>query len=168
MKDSEIIKELVYLQALYIRWYERNVEKKFKTYESMNYLIFKGKDYVTLSEGVQNLLQDIEKYCECIEINKRIFNLSNFIKSSKIKNLKIGFFKDFNISQLEIELNRIYSLYQLEFNIDFTTIEIISKKFGLNQSEIESACEEEALLNTKYIQGIWLVHPKEVAAYFNL
>jgi len=169
MENKEIIKELVKLQILSMRWVERNTTLICATNRDMDRILTNNKLTCTYSEGVQNLKNNIIKFCrESNYLVEGIAKLQENIETSTIKDLRFGVEPQKKFSSKEKELDN-YKLQRAFFMTnEMVGIKYIVEKFGLTESAVKQACQQERLMNTKKFHGRWMVHIPEVVAYWDI
>lgn len=169
LTNKEIVKNLVKLQVLCVRYVERHYNLICKTHRDLDRVIMKNKLTCTYLEAINNLFENVNKYCKESEyILSNTIALKKEIENSNIKNLKFGLTnKSFN--EEEKELN-IYMLDRKFFMINcmVSIKELCEILQGLSESQVKQACQQERLLNTKKVGKAWLVHIYECKEYWNI
>lgn len=169
MNDMEMVKELVKLQVLCVRWVERNTSLKCKTHRDMERVITDNKLTCTYGEAIKNLKDKILKYCNANPyLIKEVLKLEDIIKESNIKNLRFGVEPQKKFTEEEKELDN-YKLKRTFFMInEMVGIKDVAEMLGLTETAIKQACQQERLLNTRKVGKTWLVHIPECRNYWNI
>lgn len=169
MENKEIVKQLVKLQILCMRWVERNTNLKCSTNRDMDRILTSNKLTCTYGEAVQNLKYNTIKFCrESSYLLEKVAKLEREIIESSIKDLRFGLEPQKNFTQEEKELDN-YKLQRTFFMInEMVGIKFIVDALGLTESQVKQACQQERLLNTKKIGRNWMVHIPECRAYWNI
>ncbi|MBW6408782.1 hypothetical protein [Clostridium weizhouense] len=168
MNKKEIIKQLVKLQILTMRWIERNTNLQCSTHRDMERILTSNKLTCTYLIAINNLKSTIIKYCNNDYLNKEVLQLEIAIKESTIKDLRFGLEPQKKFTEEEKELDD-YKLKRTFFMInEMVGIKYIVENLGLTESAVKQACQQERLLNTKKIGKNWMVHIPECRAYWNI
>lgn len=169
MENKEIVKQLVKLQILCMRWVERNTNLKCSTHRDMDRILTSNKLTCTYGDAVQNLKDNIIRFCgESSYLLEKVAKLQEEITESSIKDLRFGLEPQKNFTQEEKELDN-YKLQRTFFMInEMVGIKFIVDALGLTESQVKQACQQERLLNTKKIGRNWMVHIPECRAYWNM
>lgn len=169
MNENEfLVKELVKLNILYIRWIERHTNYRYVTHRDLEKPLFKGTRTATYGEATENLKNDILKKCENEYIRNSILKLEESIKNSQISNLRFGVEPKKRFSKLEQELDS-FSMKRMFFMItSMAGIKYVAADLGLTESAIKQACQQERLLNTTKVGNNWMVHIPECRLYWNI
>lgn len=169
MKNKELVKELVKLQILCVRWVERNTNLSCSTQRDMDSVLTKNKFTCTYAEGVMNLKNNIEEYCkESKYLLENVVELEIKIKNSSIAKCRFGLEPQKKFTEEEKNLNE-YMLKRTLFMInEMVGIKYITENYGLTDGAIKQACQQERLLNTKKVGKSWMVHIPEVLNYWNV
>ena len=169
MENKEIVKELVKLQILCMRWVERNTTLKCKTHRDMERILTNNKLTCTYGEAVENLKTNITKLCNnSAFLLEGILNLEKEVENSPIKSLRFGVEPQKKFNKEENELAN-YKLERTFFMInEMVGIKDAAEMLGLTETAIKQACQQERLLNTKKIGRTWLVHIPECRLYWNI
>lgn len=169
MKNKEIVKELVKLQFLCIRWIERNNKLECKTQRDMERVLTGKKLTCTYLEAVRNLESYIMVYCnDSIFLMESILKLEGIIKESDIKDLRFGYEPQKKFTEEEKELAN-YKLERSFFMLnEMVAIKYASEKLGITESAIKQACQQQRLLNTYKVGKTWVVHLPECKDYWNI
>jgi hypothetical protein len=168
MENKGLIKEMVKLQVLCVRWVEKNTNLKCSTLWDMDRILKGSKFTITYEEAVKNLRRNIEKYCKNEYLLNAVLQLEDDINNSEIKNLRFGLEPQRNFSDLEKELNTEVLKRTLFMTNGMVGIKYIVENLGLTESAVKQACQQERLLNTKKIGNNWVVHIPECRAYWNI
>lgn len=169
MENKILIKDLVKLQILCVRWVERNTFSQCKTHRDMDRIIMGNKLTCTYSTAVDNLYDNIKKYYIISEyILEEISKLKENIANSNIKDLRFGLEPQKMFSDLEKELYTEMIKRKLFMLTDMVVIKEAAEILGLTETAIKQACQNERLLNTTKIGKSWLVHIPECRAYWNI
>lgn len=168
MDNKELIKEMVKLQVLYVRWVERNTDLRCHSFGDLD-VILKGKKFtITYKEAVENLKTNIEKYCENDYLLKSVLQLKKNIYESELSNLRFGYEPQKKFTDLEYSLN-IEVLQRTIFMLNgMVEIKHIVENLGIKESTIKQACQQERLLNTKKLGRTWMVHIPECRSYWDI
>lgn len=169
MENKEIVKELVKLQILCMRWVERNSSLRCKTHRDMERIITNNKLTCTYGEAVENLKTNIVKHCNNNSyLLEGIINLEEVVENNPIKSLRFGVEPQKEFNKEEKELDR-YKLECTFFMInEMVGIKDAAEMLALTETAIKQACQQERLLNTRKIGRNWMVHIPECRAYWNI
>lgn len=169
MENKEIVKELVKLQILCMRWVERNTTLKCKTHRDMEKILTNNKLTCTYGEAVENLKTNITKLCNNSPyLLEEIIKLENEVNNSDIKSLRFGVEPQKKFTEEENELAN-YKLERTFFMInEMVGIKDAAEILGLTETAIKQACQQERLLNTTKVGKTWLVHLPECRFYWNI
>lgn len=171
MENKDLIRRLVKLQLLCVRYVERHTTLKCDSKGGMNRLLMKNKLTITYGEAVQNLYDNIEKYCSNSKyLIDAAFKLKQDINNSTIKTLRFGyepqrkFTEEESVLDTEVIRRQLFMLNAMVEIKDIT--QILNNK--VTESAVKQACQQERLLNTKKVGRTWLVHIPECRAYWNV
>lgn len=168
MNEKEMVKQLVKLQILTIRWIERNTNLKCSTHRDMDRVLTANKLTCTYSQAVYNLKSNIKKYSNNSYLNEEIIKLEKAIMESNLKDLRFGVEPQKKFTKKEHELDT-YKLQVTFFMInEMVGIKYIVENLGIAETTVKQACQQERLLNTKKIGKNWMVHIPECRAYWNI
>lgn len=169
MENKDMVKQLVKLQILCMRWVERNTNLKCSTHRDIDRILANNKLTCTYGEAVENLKNNIIKLCGGSNyLIEEIAKLEKEIMGSSIKELRFGVEPQKKFTVEEKELDN-YKLQRTFFMInEMVGIKYIVETLGLTESQVKQACQQERLLNTKKIGRNWMVHIPECRAYWNI
>lgn len=168
MENKMLIKDLVKLQILCMRWVERNTSLKCSTQRDMDRIIMNGKLTCTYGEALENIKDNIKKYCKNDYLVESVLKLDDALKESDIVNLRFGVEPQKKFSDLEKELDTEVLKRKFFMINEMVGIKEAAEILGLTETAIKQACQQERLLNTKKIGKSWMVHIPECRAYWNL
>lgn len=168
MSSKELIAKMVKLQILCVRWLERHTALQFPTVGDIDNVLFAGRTYVNYQTAIKNLKTRIDKYCKNEYLSGEIIKLSKEIENSSIKDLRFGLEPDKKFSEMEYELDKYEMMCRLFMSTSMVGIKYIVENFGLTESAVKQACQQERLLNTTKIGRNWMVHIPECANYWNI
>lgn len=168
MNFKEIVKELVKLQILCVRWVERNTSLKCFTFGDMDRILKAGKSTVTYKEAVENLKMNIERHCKSDYLLTSILQLGQSIEKSEISGLRFGIEPQKKFTEIEKELDIEILKRTLYMTSGMVSIKRIGEILGLTEGAVKQACQQERLLNTQKVGKTWLVHIEECRAYWNI
>lgn len=168
MTNKEMVKQLVKLQVLTVRWVERNTSLRCPTHRDCERVLTSNKLTCTYGEAIKNLINNIKKYCKSSYLIEEALKLEEAINSSEIKNLRFGIEpqRKFTDEEQELDTYKIkVFLYMINGMVD---IKYMAKNYDLTESAIKQACQQERLLNTRKVGKTWMVHIYECKAYWNI
>lgn len=168
MENKMLIKDLVKLQILCMRWVERNTSLKCNTHRDMDRIIMNEKLTCTYEEALENLKNNIKKYCKNDYLMESVLKLEDALKESDIVNLRFGLEPQKKFSDLEKELDTELLKRKFFMINEMVGIKEAAEILGLTETAIKQACQQERLLNTKKIGKSWMVHIPECRAYWNI
>lgn len=161
-----LVKELVKLHILCIRYVERNTNLICKSYRDIDRVLTKNKLVVSYAEGVSNLKENILKYCSDNQfLLESVADLEEKIIKSEIAELKFG--DNRSDVELENDLNNWQLRCQFFYETSMVSIKTVAEELDMSVDTIKTACQRERLMNTKKIGKSWLVHIPECRAYWN-
>ena len=168
MENKELIRLLSKLQVLCVRYVERHTSLRCVSYRDIDRIITKNKLTCTYAEAIENLYNNISKYCrENSYLMEQILNLKEAFDLSEILNLRFGVEPQRKFNALEKDLD-IYREKQIFFYIgEMNSIKDTCAVLGLNEETIKKACQEERLLNTKKVGNGWQVNLRECMQYWS-
>ena len=168
MENKEIVRELVKLQMLCVRWVERNTNLKCYTHRDVDKILMGGKKTITYKDAAQNLKLNIEKYCKVSDyLMESILNLKIEIANSEINDLRFGLEPQRKFSSLENELDLEFIKRKFFMLNEMVGIKDASELIGVSETAIKQACQQDRLLNTRKLGKAWMVHIPECRAYWN-
>lgn len=166
---KELVKELVKLQVLCMRFVERNTNLSCATHRDLDRILTSNKMCVTYLEGATNLKENIFKYCNDNKyLTESIVDLEEKIKGSEIKNLRFGLEPQKKFTDVEKNLANYMIKRTLFMLNEMVGIKYITDNFDLTEYQIKQACQQERLLNTRKVGKTWLVHIPEVLNYWGI
>lgn len=168
MENKKLVKEMVKLQVLCVRWIERNTKVELETYGDLDRIILEGKFTTTYKDGVKNLRKNIENLCKNEYLLEAVLKLEDDINNSEIADLRFGLEPQRKFSDLEKELDMEMLKRKLFMLNKMVGIKYIVENLGLTESAVKQACQQERLLNTKKVGNNWEVHIPECINYWNL
>ena len=169
MEHLDIIRLLVKLQILCVRYVERHTNLRCNTHKDMDRIIMNNKLTCTYGEAVENLYNNIIKYCkENSYMTEEVLKLKDSINNSNIKELRFGLEPQKKFTEEERHLD--YEMLKRKFFMinEMVGIKELCSILGLTESAVKQACQQERLLNTKKIGKNWMVHIPECRAYWNI
>lgn len=169
MKNKEMVKQLVKLQILCMRWVERNTTLTCATHRDMDSILTSNKLTCTYGDAVGNLKNNIIKFCrESNYLVEEVTKLQEEIMESDIKALRFGIEPQKKFTEEEKELDN-YKLQRTFYMInEMVGIKYIVEALKLTESQVKQACQQERLLNTKKLGKNWMVHIPECRTYWNI
>lgn len=168
MKNEELIKRLVKLQILCIRWVERNTELVCSTHREMDRVLMGNKLTCTYGLAVNNLKEYIEKYIKNDYLREEIYKLKMEIEESSIVDLRFGLEPQKKFTDEEKELDS-YKLKRTLFMLnEMVDIKYVVKNLRLSESQVKQACQSERLMNTRKVGKTWQVHIPECRLYWDI
>ncbi|MDU7085933.1 MAG: hypothetical protein E6344_19790 [Clostridium sp.] len=174
MENKILIKMLVKLQVLCARYVERNTSLRCATHRDLDRIIMANKLTCTYGEAVENLINNIKKYCkENNYLMEEAIKLEGAIKESNIKNLRFGLEPKIEFTKEEKELDmemvkRKFFMINEMVGIKEACELLTTEEKELTESAVKQACQQERLLNTKKVGKTWLVHIPECRSYWNV
>lgn len=170
MNNIDIVRKMVKLQVLCVRYVERNTTLKCKTHRDMDRIIMGAKLTCTYREAAENLYNNIKKYCSNSALLEEILKLKESIDNSNIKDLRFGLEPQKKFTDEEKELDT--EMLKIKFFMinGMVGIKDIVEILGgvVTESAVKQACQQERLLNTTKIGKSWIVHIPECRAYWNI
>src|SRR5690348_1778761 len=106
MDEKLLIKEMVKLQVLLVRWVERHTNLKCATMGDMDRILKSNKMTITYKEAVKNLKMNIEKFSNNEYLLKSVLQLEIDINNSRIRDLRFGTEPQRKFTELEDELDK--------------------------------------------------------------
>lgn len=168
MENKLIVKKMVKLQILCIRWTERTTNLECATHRDMDRVLMGGKTVINYKDAVKNLRLNIEKHCNSSDyLIESVLKLEQEINNSEISNLRFGLEPQRKFTELEVELNSEVLKITLFMLNEMVGIKYVVENLGLTESAVKQACQQGRLLNTKKIGKNWMVHIPECRAYWN-
>lgn len=153
-----MVKQLVKLQMLTMRWVERNTNLTCSTHRDTERILTANKLTCTYLQAVDNLKNNILKYCDNNYLTEEVLRLEISIKNSTIKDLRFGVEPQKKFTEEENKLDQ----YKIECTLfmlnDMVPIKYVVENLGLTESAVKQACQQERLLNTRKVGKTWLVH----------
>lgn len=169
MKNIELVKRLVKLQILCIRYVERNTTLRIKTHRDMDRILMKNMFTCDYNNAIENLNKIIKRYCiKSKYLVKECMSLKKDIQNSPIKNLRFGLEPQRKFTEEEQELDTLLLKRRFFMINEMVSIKDISEMLCISESAVKQACQQERLLNTKKIGNSWMVHIPECRAYWNI
>lgn len=173
MNENELlVKELIKLQILCMRWVERHTNLRCVTYRDMDRILKGGKLTITYKDAVKNLKMNIDKYCKNDYLINSVLELEENVNNSEIYNLRFGVEPQRKFTELEYKLDSFIikrTLFMINEMVGIKYIvEDVAKELNLTESAVKQACQQERLLNTRKIGNNWMVHIPECRAYWNI
>lgn len=168
MDNKELIKQMVKLQVLCVRWVERNTNLQCKTFGDMDRILKGGKLTITYKDAVKNLRSNIEKHCKNEYLLNSILELTTEINNSEISDLRFGFEPQRKFTNLEQELDNEVLKRTMYMTGEMVGIKYIGEHLGVAETTVKQACQQERLLNTTKVGKSWVVHIPECRAYWNI
>ena len=170
-ENEKMVRKLAKLQFLYIRWMERHVFRNmFRSYGKANEVINPKIGNMVIEkykDGVEHLRKLAERNCKNEDIVNAIKELEKDIKKSEIAELRFGL-NNGTFTDKEVKLDNLLLRSQLFMNGNMVGIKYIVENFGLSESTVKQACQQERLLNTRKVGNNWMVHIPEVKAYWEI
>lgn len=168
MESKLLIKEMVKLQILCVRWVERNTNLQCATFGDIDRILKGGKYTITYNEAMKNLKTNIDKYCKNNYLMESALKLEYDIKQSEISTLRFGLEPQRKFTELESELDTEILKRTLFMTTEMVGIKYIVENLGLTEGAVKQACQQERLLNTKKMGKNWMVHIPECRSYWNI
>lgn len=169
MENKMLIKNLVKLQILCVRWVERHTSLLCKTHRDIDRIITANKLTCTYGVAAENLYTNIKKYCSNSNyLLEEILKLKDNINNSNIKDLRFGVEPQKQFTEEEKELDTEMVKRKLFMLTEMVGIKEAAEILGLTETAIKQACQQERLLNTTKVGKSWLVHIPECRAYWNI
>lgn len=171
MENINLVRRLTKLHILCMRYVERNTSLKCKTFRDMDRIITGNKLTCTYGEAVENLQDNIKKYCNNSSyLTEEILRLKKDIENSNIRDLRFGVEPQRKFTKEEKELDdemlkRKFFMTNCMVKIK-DLVEALDNK--VTETAVKQACQQERLLNTKKIGKSWMVHIPECRAYWNI
>ena len=171
MENIELVRKLTKLQILCMRYVERNTSLRCRSFRDMDRIITKNKLTCTYREAVENLQDNIKKYCNNSSyLTEEILNLKENMNNSSIKDLRFGIEPQKKFTEEENRLDE--EMLKRKFFMTNCMVKIKDAIKELNnkvtETAIKQACQQERLLNTKKVGKTWMVHIPECRAYWNI
>ena len=169
MDNNDIVKELVRLQILCIRWVERKTTLKCLTQRDMDRVLTSNKLTCTYGLAIANLKSNIFKYCDnSTYLKESVIKLEEIINNHPIKDIRFGLEPQKKFTKEEVQLD-IYKLQQtLSLTTGMISIKNAAEIIGVPESTIKQACQQERLMNTIKISKTWIVNLNECKTYWNI
>ena len=169
MNNKELVKQMVKLQVLTIRYVSRHTNLICKYRNDAERILTKNKLTCTYLQGVENLKENMMKYCKNNSyLMQSVLELQEKILNSDIKDLRFGYNPQKRFTTEESELNDYKErcfLYMITEDVNiYDAVEIL----GLNYKTILNAIQEEKLLNTYKNKHTWHVHLPECRALWDI
>ena len=171
MENIDLVRMLVKLQVLCVRYVERNTSLKCKTHRDMDRILMANKLTCTYKEAVENLYNNIKKYCaNSSYLIEETLKLKDNINNSNIANLRFGvepqkkFIEEEKQLDDEILKRKFFMINEMVGIKDL--VELLENK--VTETAVKQACQQERLLNTRKIGKSWMVHIPECRAYWNI
>lgn len=168
MDNEELIKQMVKLQILCVRWVERNTNLQCKTFGDMDRILKGGKLTITYKDAVANLKVNIEKYCKNEYLLNSVMELQQDINKSEIADLRFGVEPQRKFTELEQELDSLVLKRTMYMTGEMVGIKYIEEHLVVAETTVKQACQQERLLNTTKVGKSWVVHIPECRAYWNI
>ncbi|MFT8349242.1 hypothetical protein [Clostridium saccharoperbutylacetonicum] len=169
MENKMLIKDIAKLQILCTKWVERHTSLKCKTFRDIERVITANKLTCTYGEAVENLYNNIKKYCNNSNyLVEEILKLKENMNNSDIKDLRFGVEPQKKFSDFEKELDMEMIKRKFFMVTGIVSIKDAAEILGLTETAIKQACQQERLLNTSKIGKSWMVHIPECRSYWNL
>lgn len=171
MENVNLVRRLAKLQILCIRYIERNTSLRCKTFKDIDRIITNDKLTCTYKEIIENLYNNIKKYCNnCEYLLEESLKLKEEINNNSIKNLRFGVETQKKFTKEEKELNNEILKEKFFMTNCMVGIKDVVKILDnkVTATAIKQACWQERLLNTKKVGKTWLVHIPECRAYWNI
>lgn len=169
MNNKEIVKELVKLQILTVRWVERHTNLVCKTMRDVDRILTGSKFTVTYAEGVKNLKGTILKHCDNTFFTEKVAELEEVISNSNIADMRFGLMENSKIySDEEKDLAMEMMKRELFMQNSMVSIKVAAEELGVPETTIKQACQQERLLNTRKVGKTWEVHLPECRAYWGI
>ena len=168
MNNKELIKQMVKLQVLCVRWVERNSNLQCKTFGDMDRILKGGKLTITYKDAVANLKKNIEKHCKSEYLLNSFLELETEINKSEIADLRFGFEPQRKFTELERELDNLVLKRTMYMTGEMVGIKYIEEHLNIAETTVKQACQQERLLNTTKVGKSWLVHIPECRDYWGV
>lgn len=162
MDKMQVVKELVTLQILYIRWMERNTEVRYETHGKVQEVLYRGCDFANASEAIKNLKRNIFERTHSAALKERVEKL----EKNSHNDFKIGVDRKNSFSEEERELNYKMMQFYIELLNGMLTIKDASNILNIPESTIKQACQQERIMNTQKIGKTWVVNIEECKTYW--
>lgn len=171
MEDIKLVRKLVKLQILCMRYVERHTSLKCRTQRDIDRIITSNKLTCTYGEAIENLYNNIKKYCKNNSyLMEEVLKLKSNIDNSNIKEYRFGLQPQKKFTEKEKELD-----YEMLKRMLYMTGEMVGIKDVIEyldgaatESAVKQACQQERLLNTKKVGKSWIVHIPECMSYWNI
>lgn len=164
-EQRALVEEIVELQFLFVRWMERNTNRKYRTHRDVDRVLMGSGLSTTYKRATERLMENVKALCRNNYLLKSAILLDEKVKESSIANLKFGLTYQ---TELEKELNRLLFVSKFYMINHMVDIKYIVSNLGLTEEEIIVACEQEKLLNTIRSGRSWIVYIPEVKKYWDI
>ncbi|MBU3195627.1 hypothetical protein KPL26_02975 [Clostridium algidicarnis] len=168
MNNKELIKQMVKLQVLCVRWVERNSNLQCKTFGDMDRILKNGKLTITYKDAAANLKKNIEKHCKSEYLLNSVLELETAMSKSEIADLRFGFEPQRKFTELERELDTEVLKRLMYMTGEMVGIKYIEEHLNIAETTVKQACQQERLLNTTKIGKSWMVHIPECRDYWGI
>lgn len=171
MDKEKVVKHLVRVQVLCMRYVERHSDLRYRTFKDFNRVITENKLTYSYEEVVSYLRCYINEYCSDSQYLKdEIEKVQVEIANSNIGNLRFGCEpqRKFTKEESELLITRIrYRLRMLNNMVPICDMATLLN-YRVIEDELKLMCEREILMNTRIEEDVWYVHVPECREYFGI
>lgn len=169
MNNKELVKQIVKLQVLTIRYVNRHTNLICKTHADAERVLTSNKLTCTYLQAVENLREIIIKHCKDSNyLMQSILKLKQDVLNSDIKDLRFGYNPQKRFTEEELALDDYKEQCFFYMITEDVNIYDAVKILDVDYKTILNAIQEEKLLNTYKNKKTWHVHLPECRALFNI